>query len=890
MKKSADLLNHAPFLFLFASLLLLGCNEQPACEAVDNTQARAISDSLAQALSWPDELSITYFAGPEVTPSPACLAVAPTGEVFAGVDMMGSLGKDPGKGAIIKLVDCNHDGVADQHTQFAVVDNPRGILPVGDQLFVLHTTFSEETGKASGMNLVVFEDADRDGVADGPSRPLIQNISSPKFLQERGTDHATNGIRMGIDGWIYIAVGDFGFHDAVDRSGHKLTMLGGGIVRVRPDGTEMEVYTHGMRNIYDVAIDPFMNIFARGNTNDGGGWNIRFSHQIQSGEYGYPVLFKHFTNEIIPALVDVGGGSGTGALFMDDDRWPASFNQVPMMADWGRNQLYIHRVTTDGASFTQDQEEFISLPQITDLDVDGSGQLFLSAWDGAGYKGDSSKGFIVRAVPQDWQYEAFDHGNDASVADLQALLQSDNAVTRLYAQQALLARPSEEATQAAWEVAADPSIAREGRVAGIFTYAQIAQKEGISKLVELSADPSVQEFALRALADRKAWVEEVPLQPFIEALKDSSARVQVAAIVGLGRLGRQEAAQALLEVPVPTTFVDPEKGTEGPHANPNADIIPAHLAVRSLVSLDAVAACVQAIGTDHSALALWALRYMHDPQAVEGLIYAYKEYKNEALRSDILTTLSRIYQKEAPYDGSWWWSTRPDTHGPYYQAVAWESSPVIKDFLMGERNRTNAAGQQFFADLNARHRMGIDAFGGEEEAIAAEEETNVDLSKITNGKGQIGKNSIEDVMLALDDLPGDPALGKTLFAQQGCVTCHSISTSETMKGPYMGQIGSIMTREQIAESILKPNASISQGFATVQVTTKNNKSYVGFVTQESAKQLVMRNITGQVFTIKAEDIATRKELENSMMPAGLANALSYEEFASLVTFLAQQKK
>ncbi len=60
---------------------------------------------------------------------------------------------------------------------------------------------------------------------------------------------------MGIDGWIYIAVGDFGFHDAVDRTGKKLTQLGGGIVRVRPDGTGMEVYTHGMRNIYDVAID-----------------------------------------------------------------------------------------------------------------------------------------------------------------------------------------------------------------------------------------------------------------------------------------------------------------------------------------------------------------------------------------------------------------------------------------------------------------------------------------------------------------------------------------------------------------------------------------------------------------------------------------------------------
>jgi glucose/arabinose dehydrogenase len=67
----------------------------------------------------------------------------------------------------------------------------------------------------------------------------------------------------------------------------------------------LEIYSHGTRNIYDVAIDPYMNVFTRDNTNDGGGWNIRFSHHMQSGEYGYPLLFQHFTDEILPALVDV---------------------------------------------------------------------------------------------------------------------------------------------------------------------------------------------------------------------------------------------------------------------------------------------------------------------------------------------------------------------------------------------------------------------------------------------------------------------------------------------------------------------------------------------------------------------------------------------------------
>jgi putative heme-binding domain-containing protein len=99
-----------------------------------------------------------------------------------------------------------------------------------------------------------------------------------------------------------------------------------------------------------------------------------------------------------------------------------------------------------------------------------------------------------------------------------------------------------------------------------------------------------------------------------------------------------------------------------------------------------------------------------------------------------------------------------------------------------------------------------------------------------------------------------------------------------------------MNREQIAESILKPNASISQGFATVMITAKGNKSYMGFVTEETAARVVMRDIGGNVSVVKTSDILSRKEMKNSMMPAGLANALSYEELASLVTFLAQQKK
>lgn len=860
------------------------------CTPASTYRYTGMTDSLAGSLKWPDDLDIRVFADAGLVPSPACMAVSALGDVYVGVDKMGSLGKEMGYGAIVKLVDCNGDGILDAHSEFAKVDNPRGILAVGHRVYVLHTRFSPQTQKAENMDLIVFEDTDGDGVADGAPRPLITGLSNPTYLAERGTDHATNGIQLGIDGWIYIAVGDFGFHDATDRDGTKLTMHGGGVLRVRPDGTEMEVYTHGLRNIYDVAVDPFMNIFTRDNTNDGGGWNIRFSHQLQTGEYGYPLLFKHHTEEIIPALVDVGGGSGTGSLYLNDARWPAAYDKTPLMADWGRSYLYRHPVTADGATFTQAEEPFIQLPQITDVDIDGSGILYLSAWDGAGYSGSPDKGYVVRAVPRDWQYEPAVDVTEASHRRLVALLRSPYAKVRQAAQFELLGRDTGgKATRSAWKLAADRSLGMEQRVAALYTYAQLAGEAGIGMLVEATTDTALQEFALRALADRKAWASKVPAEPFLAALRSDNPRVRAAAIIGIGRLGIRQAIGELLAIPVPASFRTPALGTEGPHATPNSEIVIPHLAVKALVALDAVEESIAALGTPQDGIARWAMRYFHDERVVSALIQAYGNSQDSTYRADILQGLARIHHREPSYDASWWWGTRPDTHGPYYRTEEWTGTPAIRDFFIAEWQRSNGGGRNIFKLLNTKYRLGIDRFGTVDMEKAREEAKLVDLEAIRKKKGQVGESSIEDILLALQRIKGDAEEGAAIFVRQGCGACHSVDGSGVQKGPFMGQIGSIMNREQIAESILKPNASISQGFATVQLRTKGGESYLGFVTAESAGKLTLRNIAGIATEVDVADITERKELGYSMMPEGLANALSFEELASLVAYLEKQK-
>jgi putative heme-binding domain-containing protein len=429
----------------------------------------------------------------------------------------------------------------------------------------------------------------------------------------------------------------------------------------------------------------------------------------------------------------------------------------------------------------------------------------------------------------------------------------------------------------------------EVRATAIFTFAQLAGDGGIDRLVSLTEDPQVQEFALRALSDRLGTLEKVPTEPFVNALKSDSDRVKAAAIIGLGRLGKKEVANDLLEIPVPNSFTAPEMGAEGPHARPNANIVVPHLAVKALVKLDAVDACVSALGTDQRDMALWAMRYMHSPKVVDGMIKAYENTEDDVFKDKIIHTLARIYHQEAPYDTSWWWSTRPDTHGPYYKTVEWDYTPVIRSFLREEWEKSSEDEKELYAELNSKFRLAIDDFGTVEITAPKEDMPTVDLEKIKNKKGQIGEASIEDIMIALKSIKGDPEKGKEIFKTQACFTCHSVSSSEVMKGPFMGQIGSIMNREQIAESILKPNASISQGFSTVQIQTKGGDNYVGFVTQESATDLTIRNIAGIATQLKKSDIAERKELETSMMPSGLVNALSYEEMASLVAYLEQQK-
>ena len=329
---------------------------------------------------------------------------------------------------------------------------------------------------------------------------------------------------------------------------------------------------------------------------------------------------------------------------------------------------------------------------------------------------------------------------------------------------------------------------------------------------------------------------------------------------------------------------------EGPHATPNAASILPHVARHALVALEAGPACVDAIGTPNQSGALMALRYMHTPEAVDALIKRFEETLESDTRQRIARSLVRLANLEKPYQGDTWWSTRPDTRGPYYYPTAWEKTEAITKSLVQAAKKGDAATRFVIAELAKKDRVEIPGLPkADDPVIATVSEPTVDLDKIMKKQGQVGKMSVEDLTLALDKIKGKPSKGPALFASQGCVACHALKKDEVQKGPYLGQIGGIMDAERIAMSILRPNEEISQGFKTVSITTKKGDGYVGFVTNRLSDRIEMRDIAGKVTTLKPSDIASETLLPISMMPAGLANGMSLEDFASLVHFLADQK-
>ena len=826
-----------------------------------------------ETLKAPEGFDATLFAAPPKVGYPVALAVAPTGEVFVAVDEQGSIGRAPGGGKVLRCVDRDGDGKVDDVTVFAKMDHPRGLIYQDGRLWVLHPPF-----------LSVYHDGGK-GEAD-KSEILVTGLTSD-MIDKRGGDHTTNGIRMGVDGWIYIAVGDYGCPEAKAKDGSRITMRGG-IVRVRPDGTDLEIFATGLRNPFDIGIDPSMNLFTRDNNdNRSGGWDIRVSHLIQGAYYGYSQHYANFADEIMPPLGQYGVGSGTGTLYLQDERWPEKYRNVLITGDWGRNEIYRHELRPAGPTFNLKQEVFLRMPRPTGMDLDGSGRLYVASWQGgeaSTYVG-PNVGFIARITPRGWKPTPTPNLKQADLVELIRLLRDPNAIPRLHSQRQILQRGANaKASQLLAALASDPRASLESRVAAIFTLKQLDGKKSHPTLIKLADDASLREAVFRALTDRKKDLDGLDSKRFVAALADPSTRVRAQALICLTRLHEVSAARSILPLTArPQGSLMPTKTPV--HAQPDPDRVLPHLAVRALVSLGAIEVCLDAIDGPYAQGALWALRSMHDKKTVDGLIEKARTTSTPEVRREVLAALIRLYHREADYKGVWW-GIAPENSGPYYDAIEWEQSKRIESVVVNALRVADPSTTAFLMAELKRNRVALNDLPGRPESSPVAENTTVVLQKSDpRNPNQIGNLPVDEALRRALQAKGNAVKGKALFQSQSCNACHTDAEGQTMKGPHLVGIGKRYSAAELAESILKPSAKIAQGFEAYHFEMSNGKTYTGFIFSTSARTLRIREATGAQHELQRTQIEAQAIQKQSIMPEGLVDNLTPEQSADLVAYL-----
>jgi hypothetical protein len=111
-------------------------------------------------------------------------------------------------------------------------------------VFMVHWLLNQPSEKSKQPHTVFHDDH---GIGRDPIDLIEQTNPNPWALD--WNDHVPANFRLAMDGHLYVAIGDKGLFGARGRDGTRVDLQGGGILRLRPDGTRLEVFSSGVRNI-----------------------------------------------------------------------------------------------------------------------------------------------------------------------------------------------------------------------------------------------------------------------------------------------------------------------------------------------------------------------------------------------------------------------------------------------------------------------------------------------------------------------------------------------------------------------------------------------------------------------------------------------------------------
>src|SRR5207253_2450048 len=116
--------------------------------------------------------------------------------------------------------------------------------------------------------------------------------------------------------------------------------------------------------------------------------------------------------------------------------------------------------------------------------------------------------------------------------------------------------------------------------------------------------------------------------------------------------------------------------------------------------------------------------------------------------------------------------------------------------------------------------------------------------------------------------------------------CHSGSNA---LGPDLVGVTNRFSRADLFTAILQPSKDVPARYQTTVVETKSGKTHQGIVIYDAVDSLILQ--TGAATTVRLDgaEIASRHVSAQSLMPAGLLDALSDREIVDLYAYLRNLK-
>jgi len=665
---------------VFSAILCLPFGLQPAL-AGEKALTGPETEKRFPPLIVPDGFQATLFACDPLVEYPSVISIGPNqGTLYVAYDYMTGLGVEIVKRDEVRLVsDSDGDGYADTSQRYAGGFNSiQGLAYHAGSVFVMHAPL-----------LTALRDADGDGVAD-VRRDLFGGLGLPPE-ENSNRLHCANGVVVGHDGWLYLALGDRGC-DVQRPEGDRLLFREGGILRCRPDGRDLHVFASGLRNIYDVALDEELNVFVRDNENDGGDYMIRVCHSFHGADHGYPYLYRERPAEAISPLADLGRGSSAGGTAYLETAFPNEFRSSLYFCEWGR-AIVRYGKKRSGSSFAPMQEADFAAGspndpygfKPTDLVVDYDGSLLVSDWcDGQRPKRGRGRIYRISVTEASETAPAVINTTENTTDDVLIELLDSTSYHQRFAAQVVIEQQfkgdgdgGQKTMERLRASIKKRVLSARGRLHAVWIIARCGGDAAIDDLLDLAQhdpDPGVRAQAVRAVADLADPVlighqiaagrgdEQIAVR-LAELVKDADARVVLEVLVALGRLHWTGA---------PDWLSQHWKGGDSALAHAAMQLLRRSDNWPAVLALLDVPDRSEAVPRGLRGLALQALAEQAEESVVDGIINRWQNESDPNRRGEYVDLLSRVYKKPAPWV---YWGFRPAPRPA--NTVAWERTDRI---------------------------------------------------------------------------------------------------------------------------------------------------------------------------------------------------------------------